>query len=70
MSEPGHGEREVELRLSLLRLRYGDRLDDAQLEDLRRTVQSIVDQVQALRAVPLANADGPLTRFVPVRGDE
>jgi hypothetical protein len=70
MSEPEHGEREVELRLSLLRLRYGDRLSAEQLDDLRRTVQGIVAQVRALRAVPLANADEPLPRFTAFRADE
>jgi hypothetical protein len=70
MSESGAGESEVELRLSLLRLRYGDRLSTAQLEELRRTVQGIVEHIRALRAVPLANADEPLPRFIPVRGDE
>jgi hypothetical protein len=70
MSEPGPAEREVELRLSLLRLRYGDRLSAEQVDDLRRTVEGIVAQVRALRAVPLVNADEPLPRFVPLRGDE
>jgi hypothetical protein len=70
MSEPGPDASEVELRLALLRFRYGDRLDPAQLDDLRRTVQGIVEQVRALRAVPLANADEPSARFVPVRGDD
>jgi hypothetical protein len=70
MSEPGPAESEIELRLSLLRLRYGDRLSVEQVDDLRRTMQGIVAQVRALRAVPLANADEPLPRFVPLRGDE
>jgi hypothetical protein len=70
MTEPGSAEREVELRLSLLRLRYGDRLSAEQVDDLRRTVEGIVAQVRALRAVPLVNADEPLPRFVPLRGDE
>jgi hypothetical protein len=70
MNESGPAESEVELRLSLLRLRYGDRLSAEQVDDLRRTVEGIVAQVRALRAVPLANADEPLPRFVPLRSDE
>jgi hypothetical protein len=70
MSEPEPAESEIELRLSLLRLRYGDRLSAEQIADLRRTVQGIVAQVRALRAVPLANADEPLPRLIPFRGDE
>jgi hypothetical protein len=70
MSEPGPDASEIELRLSLLRLRYGDRLSAEQVDDLRRTMQGIVTQIRALRAVPLANADEPLPRFVPLRSDE
>jgi hypothetical protein len=33
-------------------------------------VQGIVEQIRALRAVPLTNADEPLPRFIPLRGDE
>jgi hypothetical protein len=70
MSEPAGDPAEVELRHALLRLRYGERLTAEQLDDLRRVVQSIVEQVAALRAVPLTNADEPGPRFVPFRADE
>jgi hypothetical protein len=70
MSEPAVDPREIDLRHALLRLRYGERLTAEQLDDLRRAVRSIVEQVAALRAVPLTNADEPLQRFVPFRADE
>jgi hypothetical protein len=70
MSEPPRDQGEVELRLALVRHRYGDRLSDEQLDALRRAVETIVEQVGALRAVPLTNADEPLQRFVPFRADE
>jgi hypothetical protein len=70
MSDPGLAEKEIDLRLSLLRMRYGDRLSPDQVDDLRRTIEVIVAQVRSLRAVPLVNADEPLPRFVPLRGDE
>ena len=70
MDEPGRDASEVDLRLALIRLRFGARLDPAQLADLRRAVEAIVEQVASLRAVPLTNADEPLPRFQPLRADE
>ena len=70
MSEPVHDQDEVEVRLGLVRRRYGDRLTPEQLDILRHVVKALVEQVAALRAVPLTNADGPMERFIPFRADE
>jgi hypothetical protein len=70
MSEPARDPGETDLRFALVRLRYGDRLTAEQLDALRRAVETVVEQVAALRTVPLANADEPLQRFVPFRVDE
>jgi hypothetical protein len=70
MSLPDRVPAEVELRLALVLGRYGGRLDAEQTEALRRAVEAIVDQVTSLRAVLLGNADEPLPRFIPFRGDE
>jgi len=70
MSDAARDRDEVDLRFALVRLRYGDRLSAEQLDALRRAVETIVEQVAALRAVPLTNADEPLQRFVPFRADE
>ncbi len=70
MSVAARDPGEVDLRFALVRLRYGDRLSAEQLDALRRAVETIVEQVAALRAVPLTNADEPLQRFVPFRADE
>jgi hypothetical protein len=70
MSEPTPHTREVDLRLELVRQRHGERLGPEQLDDLRRAVAAIVEQVAALRAVPLSNADEPLPGFRPWRADE
>jgi hypothetical protein len=67
MTEPAAGQDEAGLLFSLVRQRYGDRLTDTQLEAVRAGVGTIVDAVQALRAVRLENADGPaLPRFPDV----
>ena len=70
MSVAARDPGEVDLRFALVRLRYGDRLSAEQLDALRRAVETIVEQVAALRAVPLTNADEPLQRFAPFRADE
>ena len=70
MGEPVPHAREAELRLELVRQRHGARLGAEQLADLRRAVAAIVEQVVALRAIPLSNADEPLPGFRPWRADE
>jgi hypothetical protein len=61
---------EIDLRLALVRQRYGDRLTAEQLEDLRRAVEAIVAHVAAIRRIRLTNADEPLPLFAPFRADE
>jgi hypothetical protein len=70
MSASALNRDEVERRLALVLGRYGDRLDAGQVQGLRRAVEAIVEQVTALRAVPLSSSDEPLPRFVPFRAGE
>jgi hypothetical protein len=70
MSEPTSEPDETDLRLALVRRRYGNRLSPEQLAALRGVVRAIVDHAAALRAVRLTNADEPLQRFTPFRADE
>jgi hypothetical protein len=69
MSDPARSA-EVEELLALVRRRYGSRLSADQLESIRRAVAALVEQATALRAVRLSNADEPVQRFAPFRGDE
>ena len=70
MGEPGRHASEVDLRLALVRHRYGGRLSPEQIDDLRRAVEAIVEQAAALGTVRLANSDEPLARFEPFLADE
>jgi hypothetical protein len=70
MSAPAADPGEVDRLLRLIRQRYGERLTDAQLDGVRRALETLVEQVTALRRAPLTNADEPLTRFSPFRADE
>lgn len=60
MSEPEAARSEEEHLFSLVRARYGSRLAPDELEAVRAGVAAIVAGAQALRAVRLDNADGPL----------
>jgi hypothetical protein len=69
MSPPARDSGEVDLLLSLVRHRYGDRLTDEQVAALRQAVEAVADLAAAVRAVPLGNADEPPGPFTPYRGE-
>ena len=58
---------EADTLFEMVKSRYGDRLTEDQLEDVRRTVDSVVGNAEALRAVRLDNADEPPSVFTPYR---
>jgi hypothetical protein len=60
---------EVEARLALVARRYGARLDDEQMADVRRIVRGLVEAARALRAVPLDPADEPYPSFGVLRSE-
>lgn len=70
MNDPESHAQETELRLAIIRQRYGGRLTSEQLDILRKAVGALVEQASALRAVPLTNADEPGQRFAAFRADE
>ena len=61
---------EVYALFAIVKARYAARLDEAQLEGVRRGVEAIVDAARLVRAVRLANADEPYQTFRPYRADE
>jgi hypothetical protein len=60
---------EAEILFALIRHRYADRLDAAQLEELRKTVDGLVRDLAALRAVTMADDEEPAQPFIPYRAD-
>jgi hypothetical protein len=58
---------EAEILFALIRARYAARLDAAQLEDLRKTVEGIVRDVATLRAATIPDDAEPGQPFVPFR---
>ena len=72
MAEPeGIDEREVELRMALLRERYGERFAEPEQEqEVRRQVaQEIVRVSRVLRAAAVGPDQEPFPPFMPYRGD-
>ncbi len=67
MSEEQAMPKDGEAAFEWLMRRYGDRLTPEMAEGLRGAVETVVKTVAAVRAVPLANDEAPLTGFAPVR---
>ena len=60
---------ETDRLFALIRDRYGDRLGAAELDDLRRAVEAVVQTARKLRGVRLENSDEPVAPFVPYRAE-
>ena len=58
---------EVDELFAIVRLRYGDRLNDDELEEVRKGVRGVVDMARKVRAVTLDNVDEPPSVFIPYR---
>ncbi len=54
---------------ALVRERYGARLTEAQLDEVRKGVEAVEQAASALRAVRLDNSDEPMQLFAPFRAD-
>ena len=61
---------DVDALVEMLKGRYGDRLDDEQLAELRKAVEASSEHARQIRAVPLRNGDEPAFVFRPFRGDD
>jgi len=59
----------VDPLFALVRERYGARLDAAQLDEVRKAIDTVEQTARALRAVRLDNADAPMPPFAPFRAD-
>ncbi len=66
---PDRAAAEIEVLFALVHARYGERLTEEQLAELRDHVASLVERARALRAVRLKNSDEPAQPFAPFRAD-
>jgi hypothetical protein len=70
MSEVAKPDPEADALFEIVRVRYGDRLTPAQLDELRKIVAAQLEAARTLRAVALTNADEPMQFFAPYRAEE
>ena len=61
---------EAEHLFNIIKERYGDRLSEEELTEVRKGVERMVEAAEKLRAVKLENSDEPFFVFRPYRGDE
>ena len=61
---------ESEILFGMVRGRYSDRLNDDELEEVRKGVEALLEAAQSLRAVKLENGDEPFSVFTPYRGED
>ena len=60
---------EAEILFALIRARYGARLDAGELEDVKKTLESLARDVAALRAAAIPDDAEPGQPFLPFRAE-
>ena len=68
MSEQSSVDDKAEQMMAVIRQRYGDRLDDHELEEVGEAAKAIVQAAEDMRAVRLEHGDSPFS-VPPYRGD-
>jgi len=62
--------KESEHLFNIIKERYGERLSDEELAEVKKGVQKIGEAAEKLREIRLENGDEPFFVFRPYRGDE
>ena len=61
---------ESELLFNIIKERYGERLSEDELAEVKKGVDRIVEAAEKLREIRLENGDEPFFVFRPYRGEE
>jgi len=61
---------EAETLFSLVKEKYGDKITEEELDEVKKAVERIVETSMELRKVELGNWDEPFSVFKPYRRDE
>ncbi len=61
---------ESEHLFNIIKGRYGDRLSDDELAEVKKGVKKIVEAAEKLREIRLENGDEPFFVFKPYRGEK
>jgi hypothetical protein len=62
-------EKEVDHLAGLILDRFGDRLTEQQRVEVKKSVETIVDNAIKMREIRLENRDEPFTVFIPFRDE-
>ena len=62
--------KESEHLFNIIKERYGERLSDDELAEVKKGVEKIVEAAEKLREIRLENGDEPFFVFKPYRGEE
>jgi hypothetical protein len=65
-----NSNKEAEILFKLIETKYSDKLDNNELEEIKKTVLKIVETSEELRSVVLENWDEPFSVFIPFREDK
>jgi hypothetical protein len=65
-----NSKKEAEILFKLIKTKYSDKLDNNELEEIKKTVLKIVETSEELRSVVLENWDEPFSVFIPFREDK
>ena len=60
---------EKEHMFNRIKLLYGDRLNDEQLESVKENIDTVLKNLEQIRTIQLENKDEPYTVFQPYRKD-
>jgi len=61
---------ESEHLFTIIKERYGERLSDEELAEVKKGVEKIVEAAEKIREIRLENGDEPFFVFRPYRGEE
>ena len=61
---------ESEHLFNIIKERYGERLSDDELTEVKKGVDRLMEAAEKLREIRLENGDEPFFVFKPYRGDE
>ena len=70
MPDERQTEGDVDDLFSMVKRRYGQRLTEEELAEVRKGVQRGVERAETLRSVPLDSSVEPFSVFVPYRGED
>lgn len=70
MSQNTSQHEEIEFFFNIIKNKYGDRLTEEELVEVRKSVEILLETAEAVRKIELDNWDEPFFVFRPYKGEE